>query len=191
MKLNKLKFIRFILIVVMLVLLVLWLIDFVKYTEMYITTWKYQLNAEILNGEQQAIDLYERVYVVNNKDLFDDNFEIRNTYLHTDNNEISDNSITDIFIITAYCKENYPHICNDGDSTYTSTGTNPTSGRTVAVDPNIIPYGTRVDIEGVGTRIAEDCGGAIKGNRIDLLFDSHEEALEFGIQTKEVTIYYD
>ena len=91
-------------------------------------------------------------------------------------------------VVSAYCKENYPHICNDGDSTYTATGTIATPGRTVAVDPDIIPYGTTIEIEGVGVRIAEDCGGAIKGNRIDLLFDTHEEALEWGMQTRQVTI---
>ena len=90
--------------------------------------------------------------------------------------------------VSAYCKENYPHICNDGDATYTATMTTPTAGRTIAVDPTIIPYGTEVDIEGIGIRIAEDCGGAIKGNRIDLLFDTHQEALNFGMQTKSVTI---
>lgn len=92
------------------------------------------------------------------------------------------------FVISAYCKENYPHICNNGDATYTATMTTPTAGRTIAVDPDIIPYGTLVEIEGVGVRVAEDCGGAIKGNRIDLLFETHKEALEFGRQTKQVTI---
>lgn len=66
--------------------------------------------------------------------------------------------------------------------------TTPTAGRTIAVDPKIVPYGTSVEIEGVGVRVAEDCGGAIKGNRIDLLFETHEEALRFGRQTREVTI---
>ena len=66
--------------------------------------------------------------------------------------------------------------------------TRPTAGRTIAVDPNVIPYGTQVEIEGIGVRIAEDTGGAIKGNRIDLLFETHQEALEFGRQTKQVTI---
>ena len=97
--------------------------------------------------------------------------------------------IEDVFTITAYCKENYPHICNDGESIYTSTGTVATSGRTIAVDPNYIPYGTQVEIEGVGVRVAEDCGGAIKGeNRIDLLVETHQEALEWGIQTRKVKI---
>ena len=92
-------------------------------------------------------------------------------------------------ILTAYCRENYPHICNDGESTYTASGTVATVGRTVAVDPNYIPYGTQIEIDGVGVRIAEDRGGAIKGqNRIDLLVETHEEALKFGIQNRKVKI---
>ena len=92
-------------------------------------------------------------------------------------------------VVTAYCKENYPHICNDGESTYTSTGTIATAGRTVAVDPKHIPYGSKIEIEGIGVRIAEDCGGAIKGeNRIDILFETHQEALEWGVQKKIITI---
>ena len=92
------------------------------------------------------------------------------------------------FTITAYCCENYPHICNDGEAIYTATGTVATAGKTIAVDPSVIPYGTRVEIEGIGVRIAEDCGGAIKGNRIDLLFATHEEALEWGKQKRKVKI---
>lgn len=91
-------------------------------------------------------------------------------------------------IVTAYCCENYPHICNDGDATYTATMTTPTPGRTIAVDPREIPYGTEVVIDG-HTYIAEDCGGAIKGEkRIDLLFATHREALEWGVQTRSITI---
>lgn len=87
--------------------------------------------------------------------------------------------------LTAYCSENYPHICNDGDSTTTATGTTPTAGRTVAVDPTVIPYGSEVIING-HSYIAEDCGGAVKGNRVDILFATHEEALSFGVQYAEV-----
>lgn len=88
--------------------------------------------------------------------------------------------------LSAYCKENYPHICNDGDSSTTATGTTPTAGRTIAVDPKVIPYGSEVIVNG-HTYIAEDCGGAIKGNRVDILFDTHQEALSFGIQYAEVS----
>ncbi len=58
----------------------------------------------------------------------------------------------------------------------------------VAVDPQIIPMGTRLYVEGYGEAIAADQGNAIKGNRIDLFFDSHQEALNFGKQTVQVTI---
>ena len=93
----------------------------------------------------------------------------------------------EVFVTTAYCAENYPHICNNGNASTTSTGTKPTPGRTIAVDPNVIPYGAEVIIDG-HTYIAEDCGGAIKGNRIDILFATHDEALSWGKRTKEVII---
>ena len=88
--------------------------------------------------------------------------------------------------VTAYCKENYPHICNNGDSRTTATGTTPTAGRTIAVDPSVIPYGSEVVING-HTYIAEDCGGGVKGNRVDICFNTHQEALNFGFQYLEVT----
>ena len=91
------------------------------------------------------------------------------------------------YTITHYCKENYPHICNDGDATQTATGTVPTAGRTIAVDPSVIPYGAEVVIDG-HVYVAEDCGGAIKGNRIDIVVDTHEEALQLGKYTTEVFV---
>jgi len=62
----------------------------------------------------------------------------------------------------------------------TSIGVRPREGRTVAVDPRIIPYGSRVYIPGYGWRIAEDTGGVIKGNRIDLYFEERAAAQNFG-----------
>jgi len=73
-----------------------------------------------------------------------------------------------------------------GNSNRTSRG-NPVHKGIVAVDPNTIPLGTRLYIPGYGYAIADDVGGAIKGNRIDLAFDSRGQALEFGIQ--RVTVY--
>ncbi len=58
----------------------------------------------------------------------------------------------------------------------------------VAVDPNVIPMGTRLYVEGYGDAIAADQGGAIKGNRIDLYFDSRQEAMNWGMRTVKVTI---
>lgn len=87
-------------------------------------------------------------------------------------------------IATAYC----PCVkCCGKDDGITATGTKATAGRTIAVDPSIIPYGTEITING-HTYIAEDCGGAVKGNKVDIFFNTHQEALNFGKQT--VTAYY-
>ena len=58
----------------------------------------------------------------------------------------------------------------------------------IAVDNRIIPYGTHVNINGHIYR-ADDCGGAIKNNRIDIYFENHKDALKFGVQESEVFIY--
>jgi len=58
----------------------------------------------------------------------------------------------------------------------------------VAVDPKVIPMGTRLYVEGYGDAIAADQGNAIKGNRIDLFFDTHQQALNYGMKTVKVTI---
>lgn len=57
----------------------------------------------------------------------------------------------------------------------------------IAVDPSVIPYGTLVYINGV-TYKAQDTGGSITGNRIDVYFNNHAEALKFGVKTAEVYI---
>lgn len=86
--------------------------------------------------------------------------------------------------LTAYCP--CSSCCGKTDG-ITSTGTRATEGRTIAVDPRKIPYGSEVVIYG-HTYIAEDCGGAISNNRIDIFFDTHQEALEFGVQYAEVEV---
>lgn len=81
----------------------------------------------------------------------------------------SSNNLIGKFKITHYAEHNI-----------TSTGTTPCVGRTIAVDPNVIPYGSRVVING-HTYIAEDCGGAIKGNVIDIFVGSTKEAYQKGV----------
>ena len=68
----------------------------------------------------------------------------------------------------------------------TATGTMPRVG-VVAVDPNVIPLGTRLYIEGYGFARAEDTGGAIKGDKIDLFLETAEETKRFG--RRWVTVY--
>ncbi len=66
-----------------------------------------------------------------------------------------------------------------GCSKYTSTGQLLRKG-IVAVDPKVIPLGTKMYIPGYGYGIAADVGSAIKGKKIDLAFESRKEALQFG-----------
>lgn len=60
--------------------------------------------------------------------------------------------------------------------------------KVIAVDPNVIPLGTKVYVEGYGHAIAADIGGAIKGNKIDVFIPSQADAEDWGIKTVEVTI---
>ena len=74
-----------------------------------------------------------------------------------------------------------------GNGNRTATGTLVRHG-VIAVDPSVIPLGTRVFIPGYGEAVAEDIGHAISGNRIDVAFDTHAEALMFGRQELEIFI---
>ena len=91
------------------------------------------------------------------------------------------------FTITAYCA--CVACCGKTDG-ITATGTTAAEGRTIAVDPRVIPYGSTVTLyfaDGTSyTYTAEDCGGAIKENRIDVFFADHQTAREFGVQTAYV-----
>ncbi len=89
------------------------------------------------------------------------------------------------FKLTAYCA--CSKCCGKWAGGNTASGTKPTQGRTIAVDTSVIPFGTQVIIDG-HTYIAEDTGSAIKGNKIDVFFDNHEEALQFGVRYADVTI---
>ena len=77
---------------------------------------------------------------------------------------------------------------NPGDPAYgiTYSGTVATAGRTVAVDPNVIPLGSLILVDGV-PYIAEDTGDQyIHDNAIDIYFDTYEQAAQYGVQQHEV-----
>ncbi|MEN6349812.1 MAG: 3D domain-containing protein, partial [Syntrophomonas sp.] len=78
-------------------------------------------------------------------------------------------------------------------SAYTYTGHNTATGKApevgmVAVDPSLIPLGTRMYIEGYGYAVASDTGGAIKGDRLDVFMESEDQCVNWGIRTKKVYI---
>lgn len=86
----------------------------------------------------------------------------------------------------------YTHT-DEGCNMITATGTTVRVG-TVAVDPTVIPYGTRMFIVSndgkyvYGVSVAEDCGGAIKNDRLDLYFPTTEACFQFGI--RDCTVYF-
>ena len=92
------------------------------------------------------------------------------------------------YTLTAYCA--CSRCCGVWANGYTATGAWATEGRTIAVDPDVIPYGSRVLlIWPDGTQhsyIAEDCGGGVNGNHIDVFFNDHQAARVFGVQSAMV-----
>ncbi|WP_068777597.1 3D domain-containing protein [Paenibacillus sp. FJAT-26967] len=84
--------------------------------------------------------------------------------------------------LTAYSSQ------EPGVGNRTASGTKPTQGRTIAVDTSVIPMGWWVYIEGIGYRRAEDTGGAIKGQKMDVYFDSMSYAKTFGVK-RGYTVY--
>lgn len=87
----------------------------------------------------------------------------------------------EVFEATAYCGFEG---CSESWGTMTATGVTAKEGRTIAVDPKVIPLGSTVmiwcDDEPLGIFQAEDTGGAIKGNIIDIYFDNHSSCTNFG-----------
>ena len=95
-------------------------------------------------------------------------------------------------VITAYCP--CERCCGkwalkrpDG-VVYTASGEVAQEGVTVAADWDVYPAGTVLYIEGMGEYIVQDVGGAVNGNHIDVYFDTHEEAVNFGKQTAFVEV---
>src|SRR5699024_12236917 len=79
----------------------------------------------------------------------------------------------------------------DGCTGVTKTGIDLNEDRNakvIAVDPNVIPLGTKVHVEGYGEAIAGDIGGAIKGNKIDIHVPTKDEAYQWGVRTVNVTL---
>lgn len=102
--------------------------------------------------------------------------ELSHDYAYTDYKSLGE------FVITHYCA--CEKCCGKSDG-ITASGTQATAGRTIAADPDVLPMGSVVIIDG-HTYTVEDVGGAIKGKRIDIFMDSHEEALKAGVRTTEV-----
>ena len=109
--------------------------------------------------------------------------------------QVTEKYSVDTFQVTAYSPyDNVSSMENDGNPNTTATGTKPRPG-TIAVDPKVIPYGSKIIIiyeDGtVEHGIAEDCGGLIKGNVIDVFRQTYKEAIEHGRREATVIWYND
>ena len=100
------------------------------------------------------------------------------------------------FTLTAYCScrkccgkyaANRPVDKYGRQIVKTASGSVAKAGYTVAADKKLFPFGTKIYINGHEYEV-QDRGGAVKGKKIDIYFDSHKEALNFGRQTAEVFI---
>ena len=93
---------------------------------------------------------------------------------------------------TAYCP--CSKCCGDGACGLTSRGKDANNALGVAADPKLLPYGTKLKIPGVGVRVVDDTGGAMRKDakkgitHIDVRFPTHKEALKFGVQWLDVEI---
>lgn len=101
------------------------------------------------------------------------------------------------FTATAYCPcekccgvwaTKRPLDENGNPIVYGATGIVLRQGVSVAADTSTYPMGTQLEIEGMGIYTVQDRGGSIKGNRIDIYFDNHDEAVVFGVQTIRVRV---
>lgn len=90
------------------------------------------------------------------------------------------------FTVYAYCP--CETCCGQWSGGPTASGVMPEEGRTVAADWDVLPAGTEIYIDGVGWRTVEDTGSGINGNKLDLYMDSHQDALEWGVQEVEVFV---
>ena len=90
------------------------------------------------------------------------------------------------FTVYAYCP--CEKCCGQWSGGPTASGVMPEEGRTVAADWNVLPAGTEIYIDGVGWRTVEDTGSGINGHTLDLYMDSHQDALEWGLQEVEVFV---
>ena len=133
---------------------------------------------------EEMIEEYEDIIRFRIDDITDEELE---TYIEELKPEIVQKPELEsmgTYFITAYCPCT---ICSSHWGKNTDSGAIATEGRTVAVDPKVIPYGTVLIING-HEYVAEDCGSAIVGKEIDIYFDSHDDAWNFGEQYAEIFI---
>ena len=143
---------------------------------------------------EETIEATETTEAIENKEdtiVIETEETIESAQETTETNETDDDSgliYLGTFRLTAYC--NCEICCGKWAGGATASGVMPKANHTIAVDTSVIPFGTKVVINGK-TYVAEDTGSAIYGNRIDIYMDSHSDALQWGVQYADVYIIKD
>ncbi len=132
-------------------------------------------NVEENNGSENVAE--EKAEVVNNVEYVEE--RPRENMVETSRGAVRYSEVMTMRA-TAY-------LPTDGSATGTTAMGIPATYGIVAVDPRVIPLGTRVYIPGYGEALAADTGGAIKGYKIDLCMESYSQAMRFG--RRDVTVY--
>lgn len=149
-------------------------------------------NQSLNNTAADLEDLLEEYYI-ENRDLSQELEELKANILEDDNVL----NYKGEFLATAYCScaiccdeyaSNRP-VVNYREIVFTASGSIAEQGVTVAVDPKVIPIGTKIYIEGIGVRIAQDTGGMIKGNRLDIYYNNHDDAWNSAVNDRLRSVY--
>ena len=161
-------------------------------------------------SETPEVKIEEDIEVSTETKIYDDVSDVESSITEESSIQVEEENASDEYIeepepeyislgefrLTAYCP---CEICCDecaynrpvdeyGNTiVYTASGRIAQEGYTVAADPDVLPYGTIIYIDGHEYEV-QDCGGAITDNSIDIYFDTHEAACEFGLQYGEVFI---
>lgn len=147
----------------------------IPYAEKVVVTAEYENWGKIGDDQWVSID-----YLTETKPKVEKRVTTQNNSTKTTSKkETTSNSGYVAFTATAYCGCSK---CCGKSTGITASGAKAKAGVTVAMSSKY-PFGTKVEIKGMGTYIVQDRGGAINGNRIDIYFNSHSEALKFGRRT--------
>lgn len=101
--------------------------------------------------------------------------------------EVAEEQVVDEMTVTATAYTAYCPGCSGTTAYGIDLRSNPNQ-KVIAVDPRIIPLGTKVWVEGYGEAIAGDTGGAIKGHKIDVFIPSYDSAMEWGVKKVKLKV---
>ena len=138
-------------------------------------------NVAIEKATNQISILEEELKTSSNMEIADENNSLEQEPSINSSTTIENSKATYSMVATAYT-----------GGSLTAMGLKPVRDpngiSTIAVDPSVIPLGSKVYVEGYGIAIASDTGGAIKGNKIDIYLNSLSECISFGRQTVTVSV---